>query len=84
MRTETVKIVDMTSQQAANTISQALAQLEGVDSVEVSLQEQRLRVSFDETLASPHGLRRVVAGLGFEVAQPAHGEDGSCCGGCGG
>jgi len=84
MRTETVKIVDLTNPQAANTISQALERLEGVGSVNVSVQDQRVTVSFDESLASPQGLREAVAGLGFEIAKPAHGEDGSCCGGCGG
>jgi len=84
MRTETVKIVDMTNQQAADTITQALAQLEGVQDVAISLQDQKATVSFDEALASAHGLRSTIEGLGFDVAQPVHGEDGYCCGGCGG
>ena len=84
MRTETVKVIDMNNQQAANTISQMLTQLEGVGDVSISLDDQKATVSFDETLASKHGLRMAIEDLGFEVAQPVHGEDGNCCGGCGG
>lgn len=84
MRTETVTIVDMKNQQAADTISQALAQLEGVGEIAISLQDQKATVSFDESLASAHGLRLAIQDLGFDVAQPVHGEGGYCCGGCGG
>lgn len=84
MRTETVKIVDMTNQQAADTISQALSKLEGVDAIQISLNDQKATVSFDETVASRYGVTMAIEDLGFEVAQPVHGEDGNCCGGCGG
>lgn len=84
MRTETVKIVDMTTQQAADTIRQALAKLEGVDSIEISLNDQKATVAFDETVASRYGVTMAIEDLGFEVAQAVHGEDGNCCGGCGG
>lgn len=84
MRTETVKIVDMTNQQAADTISQALAKLEGVDNIQISLNDQKATVSFDEAVASRYGVTMAIEDLGFEVAQPVHGEDGNCCGGCGG
>lgn len=84
MRTETVKIVDMNNQQAADTISRTLAQLEGVGDINISLQDQKAIVSFDETLASKYGVRMAIEDLGFEVAEPVHGEDGHCCGGCGG
>lgn len=84
MRTETVKIIDMNNQQAADTISRTLAQLEGVDDIQISLQDQKATVSFDETVASRYGVTMAIEDLGFEVAQPVHGEDGNCCGGCGG
>lgn len=84
MRTEIVKIVDMNNQQAADTISQALAQLEGVGEIKISLNDQKATVSFDETVASRYGLTMAIEDLGYEVAQPVHGEDGNCCGGCGG
>lgn len=84
MQTETVKIVDMTNQQAVETIRQTLAQLDGVDDIDISLEDQKAVVSFDETLASKYGLRMAIEDLGFEIAKPVHGEDGNCCGGCGG
>lgn len=84
MQTETVKIVDMTNQQAVETIRQTLAQLDGVGDIDISLEDQKAVVSFDETLASKYGLRMAIEDLGFEIAQPVHGEDGNCCGGCGG
>ncbi len=84
MRTETVKIVDMTNQQSADAIRQTLTQLEGVGDITISLPDQKATVSFDETLASTYGLRMAIEDLGYEVAKPVHGEEGSCCGGCGG
>lgn len=84
MQTETVKIVDMTNQTAADTIRQTLAKLEGVGDIDISLQDQKAIVSFDETLASKYGVRMAIEDLGFEIALPVHGEDGNCCGGCGG
>ncbi|HLR77878.1 MAG TPA: heavy-metal-associated domain-containing protein [Burkholderiaceae bacterium] len=84
MRTETVKIVDMADQQAAENIARALAQLEGVDEIQISLDDRKATVSFDETVASRYGVTMAIEDLGFEVAQPVHGEDGVCCGGCGG
>lgn len=74
----------MTNQQAADTIRQTLAKLEGIGDIDISLQDQKATVSFDETLASKYGVRMAIEDLGFEVAQPVHGEDGNCCGGCGG
>ena len=84
MRTETIKIVDMNNQQAAETVSQALRKLDGVDSIKISLEDQKATVAFDEVVASRYGLTMAIEDLGFEVAQPVHGEDGNCCGGCGG
>ncbi len=84
MRTETLKVPTMQNEQAVNTISQALGGVEGVSDVSISLQDNKATVSFDEAVVSKSRLKAAVEDLGFDVAKPVHGEDGECCGGCGG
>lgn len=84
MQTQTLKVPNMENEQAVNTINQALSGVEGVSGVSISLQDQKATVSFDESVVSKSRLKAAVEDLGFDVAKPVHGEDGECCGGCGG
>lgn len=84
MRTETLKVTDTLTDQAANTITQALGNVPGVSDVSISLDNNKTTVSFDEAVVSKQRLKAAVEDLGFQVAKPVHGEDGECCGGCGG
>ncbi|MBP6020550.1 MAG: heavy-metal-associated domain-containing protein [Burkholderiaceae bacterium] len=84
MRTETLKVPNMQNDQAVDAISQALGGVEGVNDVSISLQNNKATVSFDESVVSKRRLKAAVEDLGFDVAKPVHGEDGECCGGCGG
>ncbi len=84
MRTETLKVTDTLTDQAVNTITQALGNVPGVSDVSISLDNNKTTVSFDEAVVSKQRLKAAVEDLGFQVAKPVHGEDGECCGGCGG
>lgn len=84
MRTETLKVTDLQNNEAVNTISQALGSVPGVSDVNISLQDSKATISFDDAVVSKQRLQATVEDLGFSVTKPVHGEDGECCGGCGG
>lgn len=84
MRTETLKVTDTLTDQAVNSITTALGNVPGVNDVSISLENNKTTVSFDESVVSKQRLKATVEDLGFQVAKPVHGEDGECCGGCGG
>lgn len=83
MEIGTIKIAGMQGQQCADKIQAALAASNGVDSVKVSLGGKRASVNFDAGTTNLDALKQVVVNSGFEIAL-SHGEDGNCCGGCGG
>lgn len=74
----------------AITIEDTLKSVSGVDAVRMSYDLDNAAsvagasVTFDENLTSLGSLRLAVMEAGYEVTKPAHGEDGACCGGCGG
>jgi copper chaperone CopZ len=51
-----------------NTIRVALSRMEGVRSVVPDHRTNRVRISYDEARVGEAGLRKVLAGLGFEPA----------------
>lgn len=71
-------------------IEQVLKAVDGVDNVRMTYDMDNsadvagASVTFDEALTSLASLRSVVMDFGYQVTKPAHGEDGVCCGGCGG
>ena len=84
METGMLRLAGMKSAQCADVIAQALKAVDGVSSARVSLDAGKATVVFDETVASLALLKRAVLDAGYEIAKPAHGEEGGCCGGCGG
>lgn len=84
MCTQTLKFTDVQDDQAINTISQALGNVPGVNDVSISVDTQKATVSFDDSVVSKQRIKAAVEDLGFAVTKPVHGEDGECCGGCGG
>lgn len=65
-------------------ITDALKAIKGVDTADVSFEKAKASVSFDEELVSLQRLKVAVQDAGYSIAKPVHGEDGACCGGCGG
>lgn len=84
MQIGTLKLAGMKTEQCATVIVQALRNIKGVNSADVSFSSSRATVSFDENLASLPRLKVAVEDAGYQIAKPVHGEDGECCGGCGG
>ncbi|MGB6102328.1 MAG: heavy-metal-associated domain-containing protein [Pusillimonas sp.] len=84
MQIGVLKLAGLETEQCAATLAGALKAVNGVNAVEVSFSNSKATVSFDEGLVSPQRLQVAVEDAGYRIAKPVHGEDGACCGGCGG
>lgn len=79
-----IKVDGMTCNNCVETVTNTLKSINGVDNVNVSLEKAQASVSFDEEVTSLAILKKAIENAGFEIPKPVHGEDGNCCGGCGG
>jgi len=84
METGMIRLAGMKGPQCAENIVQAISSLDGVSSVKISFETSKASVLFDEGLVSLDELKLAVERAGYQIAKPVHGEDGACCGGCGG
>jgi len=89
METGMMRFAGLKGTQCAQVIAQTLEAMDGVGAVNLSYDENLVEdasasVTFDETRTSLALLRRAVLDAGYQVTKPAHGEEGVCCGGCGG
>ncbi|WP_232304997.1 heavy-metal-associated domain-containing protein [Castellaniella caeni] len=83
-KTATMQLVGLRGPACADKVDHALAALPGVSEVSVSLADEKATVTFDTAHVSVQRLQVAVADAGYEALKPVHGEDGNCCGGCGG
>lgn len=83
MEIATLKIGGLTCENCVNSVQDAIGALDGVDRVRVSLASKHASVNFDPTKVNTAMLKDAVREAGYEVL-PAHGEEGNCCGSCGG
>ncbi|NYT84570.1 heavy-metal-associated domain-containing protein [Pollutimonas harenae] len=84
MQIGVLKLAGLQTEQCAATLAGALKAINGVSSVEVSFKNSKATVSFNEEQVSTQRLQVAVEDAGYQIAKPVHGEDGACCGGCGG
>ncbi len=82
MELTTIRIAGMQNEQCAQTITQALTATKGVEQASVSFTGHRASVGFNDSEINLDQLKQVIRDSGFDI-QPAHGEEGNCCGGCG-
>lgn len=84
MRTETLNVNGMTSEQCAEAVQNALTALSGVTDVTVSLLNSQAKVAFDESRIGLPQLQHALANAGYEslATASAAADRGSCCGGC--
>ncbi|MGZ5257090.1 MAG: heavy-metal-associated domain-containing protein [Burkholderiales bacterium] len=68
MATITMGIKGMTCGGCVASVQRVLKQLDGVDKVNVSLQQQRATVDYAPERVDPARMRSAVEGAGFEVA----------------
>lgn len=79
-----LKLAGMQGEQCAGKLALALKAVNGVSNATVSFNDSKATVSYDEGLVSAQRLQVAVEDAGYSIAKPVHGEDGACCGGCGG
>lgn len=82
--TEIIRIGGLKGEGCVNTLNAALSGIDGVHEVSTSLASEKATVSYAPKVTSKEILRDAVTAAGYEALPPVHGEDGVCCGGCGG
>lgn len=82
--TEIIRIGGLKNEACVNTLNNALSGIEGVHEASTSLVSEKATVSYAPETISKEILRDAVKAAGYEALPPVHGEDGVCCGGCGG
>lgn len=86
MRSESLKLAGTTTQDCADSVIRTLQGVNGVGGVAVVLENSEVSVQFDDQLTSSQELQNVLEQAGYALCakKSGHGENGSCCGGCGG
>lgn len=64
------KVAGMTCQGCVRSVRNVLQTLPGVAEVEVSLEDTRARVRYDESKVAPQQFKEVVEGAGYGVVLP--------------
>jgi copper chaperone len=84
MKSETLQLLDAFDQEGARAIASALNSVKGVHKVTTIATAATVEVDFDADATSAQELRMTLQNAGLRVKKPAHGEEGMCCGSCGG
>ena len=81
MQTTQLNVSGMTCGACVGHVTRALVAVPGVDTVDVSLADNRADVKFDERRVSIETLRTAIKGAGYDVASaPVKRATGGCCG----
>lgn len=83
MELTTLRITGMKCEDCAAKLTEALSATAGVEKVDVAFFSNRAAIGFDRAKTSVDALKDVVRAAGFDI-KPMHGEEGVCCGSCGG
>jgi len=84
MQVGMIKLAGLKDEGCAVKVADTLKSLKGVDNADVSFEKSKASITFDEALVSLQRMKVAVEEAGYGIAKPVHGEDGACCGGCGG
>lgn len=84
MQVGMLKLAGLRDEGCAVKVAEALKAIRGVNQADVSFEKSKASVSYDADAVSLQRLKVAVEEAGYEIAKPVHGEDGACCGGCGG
>ncbi|QQE78465.1 heavy-metal-associated domain-containing protein [Alicyclobacillus sp. SO9] len=68
MRTVTIPVEGMTCQGCVNSVTKALRLVDGVETVEVSLELNEAKVIFNEATATEADLKSAIEEAGYDVA----------------
>lgn len=70
MQTATLNIFGMTCNGCVQSVKSALLRSAGVTDVQVSLEEKKAQVTFDEQVTTPAALANAVSEAGYEASEP--------------
>ena len=68
METTTIKVKGMTCGGCVASVERVLRELEGVEKVAVSLEQEEAKVEFDSTRIKPEALRAAIEDAGYDAA----------------
>lgn len=84
MKSETLQLLGTLDEASAMNVARALNAVSGVNKVAIATANASISVDFDEEVTSAQELRRTLQQAGFGTKRQGHGEEGMCCGSCGG
>lgn len=84
MKSETLELAGELDEAHAMELARALKTVNGVRKIAISTEAASVDIDFDGDVTSTQELRVVLQRAGFGLKKAAHGEQGSCCGSCGG
>ncbi len=84
MKEETVRLSGAMDESGAQVIARVLNTLGGVNKVAITTAAGAIDVAYDENVTSIQEIRAVLQKAGLAPKRIEHGEEGMCCGSCGG
>src|SRR5699024_6746864 len=80
--TDTMQLIGPQGEERVQQLEQGLSSVDGVSEVAVSLDDEKLKITYNTAQTNLPTLQSAIKSTGFEALKPVHGEDGNCCGGC--
>lgn len=84
MKSEKLSLSNALDETSAMEAARVLNSIKGVSKVAITTVTGSIDVSFDDDVTSLQEVRAALQQAGFGVKRSAHGEEGMCCGSCGG
>ena len=69
MRQELIKVEGMTCQHCVQTVTKALKDISGLDSIDVSLDNKEVNVRFDENETNLQEITKKIVEVGFQLPE---------------
>ena len=84
MKAETLRLSGALDETGALEIARVLNTLSGVSKIAIATAAGAINVTYDENVTSMQEVRTVLKKAGLAAKRLEHGEEGMCCGSCGG
>lgn len=83
-KTDTMQLIGLQGDASAEALSDKLITVPGISEVSIDMDTQKATITYDTAQQNFKSIQQAIQGAGFDALKPVHGEDGNCCGGCGG
>ncbi|WP_136417670.1 MULTISPECIES: copper chaperone [Oxalobacteraceae] len=84
MKSETLSLAGALDEAGALIVARVLNSVKGVSKVGIETAAAKINIDFDDDVTSLQELRTTLQQAGVTLKKVAHGEEGMCCGSCGG